>query len=76
MAALLPVEIRVTDAAGRPLDGTGFACAVDGVCRMTVQTNVDDAPGDYRVFFRDRASGLTAERRVEVHERGAGVLAR
>ena len=76
VAALLPVEIRVTDAAGRPLDGTGFACAVDGVCRMTVQTNVDDAPGDYRVFFRDRASGLTAERRVEVHERGAGVLAR
>ena len=62
--ALLPVGIRVTDAAGRPIDGTGFACAVDGVCRMRVQTNVDDAPGAYRVSFRDRASGLAAERHV------------
>ena len=66
--ALLPVEIRVTDAAGRPLDGTGFGCAVDGVCRMRVQTNVDDAPGAYRVFFRDRASGLVAERQVGPRE--------
>lgn len=76
VAALLPVEIRVTDAAGRLLDGTGFACAEGGICRMAVQTNVDDAAGAYRILFRDRASGLTAERQVEVHERGAGVLAR
>ena len=60
--ALLPVEIRVYDAAGRELDGAGYACAKDGVCKITVRTNLNDAPGAYRVVCRDRASGLTCER--------------
>ena len=60
--ALLPVEIRVYDAAGRELDGAGYACAKDGVCKLTVRTNFNDAPGAYRVICRDRASGLTCER--------------
>jgi len=60
--ALLPVEIRVYDAAGRELDGAGYACAKDGVCRLTVRTNLNDAPGAYRVVCRDRASGLVCEK--------------
>ena len=62
--ALLPVEIRVYDAAGRELDGAGYACAKDGVCKLTVRTNLNDAPGAYRVVCRDRASGMTIEKRV------------
>ena len=62
--ALLPVEIRVYDAAGHELDGAGYACAKDGVCKFTVRTNLNDAPGAYRVTCRDRASGLTCERSV------------
>jgi hypothetical protein len=62
--ALLPVEIRVYDAAGRELDGAGYACAKDGVCKLTVRTNLNDAPGAYRVVCRDRASGMTSEKRV------------
>jgi hypothetical protein len=57
--ALLPVEIRVYDAAGRELDGAGYACAVGGTAKVSLLTNLDDAPGDYRVVCRDRASGLT-----------------
>ena len=62
--ARLPVEIRVFDAAGAELDGAGFACAEDGVCTLTVRTNVNDAPGDYRVVCRDRASGIVQEMSV------------
>ena len=44
------------------LDGAGYACAKDGVCKLTVRTNINDAPGGYRVVCRDRASGLACER--------------
>ena len=59
--ARLPVEIRVYDAAGAELDGAGFACAEGGVCTLAVRTNLNDAPGGYRVVCRDRASGILKE---------------
>ncbi|MDO5319824.1 MAG: hypothetical protein Q4G65_14450 [bacterium] len=62
--ALLPVEIRVEAADGRELDGAGFACAEGGVCRLKVRTNLDDAPGAYRVLCRDLASGLQKSQKV------------
>ena len=64
--ALLPVEIRVYDAAGRELDGAGYACATDGVCRLAVRTNLNDTPGEYRLVCRDRASGLVCEKRARL----------
>ena len=57
--AILPVEIRVYDAAGRELDGIGYMAAADGVVETSVLTNLDDAKGDYKVVCRDRASGLS-----------------
>lgn len=62
--ALLPVEIRIRDASGRELDGAGFACARDGVCELSVGTNLNDPPGSYSVTFRDRSSGATVRRSV------------
>lgn len=62
--AVLPVEARLYDSSGRELDGAGYAAAEDGVCRMTVPLNLDDAPGEYRLVCRDRASGLVAEKRI------------
>jgi hypothetical protein len=62
--ARLPVEVRIYDAAGRELDGAGYACAVDGVCELGVATNLNDPPGGYRVVCRDRASGLSRTARV------------
>ena len=59
--ARLPVEVRVYDAGGAELDGAGFACADGGVCTLSVRTNVNDAPGGYRVVCRDRASGIVKE---------------
>jgi len=63
--ALLPVEIRLYDSAGKELDGAGYLAAEDGDARVAIRTNVNDAPGPYRLVFRDRASGLTEERAVE-----------
>ncbi|MCQ2394793.1 MAG: hypothetical protein MJ249_10940 [Kiritimatiellae bacterium] len=59
VAALLPVDVRVTTAEGRALDGVGYASAPGGVCRLRVQTNIDDAPGAYRLVCRELASGCT-----------------
>ena len=64
VAALLPVEIRLYDASGREIDGGGWFCAEGGVACVTFQTNLDDAEGDYRIVCKDRASGLTATRRI------------
>ena len=64
VAAVLPVEVRLYDSSNREIDGAGFAAAEGGVCRMTVPLNLDDAPGEYRLVCRDRASGLAAEKRI------------
>ena len=71
--AVLPVEVRVYDSAGRELDGAGYAAAEGGVCHLVVPTNVNDAPGGYRVVATDRASGLSAEATVARKTSGAGV---
>ena len=62
--ALLPVEIRISDASGRELDGAGYACASNGVCRLSVKTNINDPRGGYSVVCRDRASGIEVRRTV------------
>ena len=64
VSALLPVEIRIYDAAGAELDGAGYLAAEGGVASVSVPCNLDDAPGDYRVVCRDRASLMTAEATV------------
>ena len=64
--SLLPVEVRLYDAQGRELDGAGYAVAQNGVCELDVLTNVDDAPGAYRLVCKDRASGLVREQTVSV----------
>ena len=65
VAALLPAEIRLYDAAGREIDGAGWVCLQGGTCTVEFVTNLNDADGDYRIVCRDRASGLTAERSVK-----------
>ena len=67
VAALLPAEIRLYDAAGREIDGAGWVCLQGGTCTVEFVTNLNDADGDYKIVCRDRASGLTAERMVKVN---------
>ena len=62
--ALLPVEIRLYDSAGREIDGGGYACAEGGVAKVSFVTNLDDAEGSYRLVCKDRASGKVVEKMV------------
>ena len=62
--ALLPAEIRLCDAAGKELDGAGWVCLEDGTCAVEILTNLDDAPGAYRLVCRDRATGLMVARSI------------
>ena len=62
--ALLPVEVRLFDSAGREIDGGGYVCAEGGVAKVSFQTNLDDADGAYRLVCKDRASGISVEKIV------------
>ena len=66
VAALLPAEIRLFDAAGREIDGAGWVCLQGGTCTVDFVTNLNDAACGYRIVCRVRASGLTVERTVKV----------
>ena len=68
LLALFPAGAQVQDsvrADNREIDGGGFVCAEGGMCTVEFLTNLNDAPGDYKIVCRDRASGLTAERTVK-----------
>ena len=60
--AVLPAELHVYDAAGAELDGAGFIATEDGVAKVKMLANLDDAKGAYRLVAKDRASGLSAEK--------------
>ena len=58
--ALLPVEIRLYDAVGRPIDG-GWYAAEKGAIEVNLKYNTGDVPARCRIVARDRASGLQKE---------------
>ena len=64
VAALLPVDIRLYDAAGREIDGVGYSVAENGVAKVEFTTNADDADGDYRLVCADRASGISISKTI------------
>jgi glutamyl/glutaminyl-tRNA synthetase len=63
--ALLPAEVRLYAADGKEIDGAGWVCLKGGTCTVEILTNLDDAPGAYRLVCRDRASGLKTERSIQ-----------
>jgi len=63
--ALLPAEVRLYAADGKEIDGAGWVCLVGGTCTVEILTNLDDAPGAYRLVCRDLASGLKTERSIQ-----------
>ena len=58
-------EQDINYAVGKELDGAGWVCLEDGTCTVEILTNLDDAPGAYRLVCRDRATGLTVERSIQ-----------
>ena len=68
--ALLPVEMRLFNAAGAEIGG-GWMAAEDGICTARFTANLDDPEGGYRLECRDRASGFSASRVVRRAGNGA-----
>ena len=62
--ALIPLEMALQDAAGRLLVGCRQTVAENGVCRLRLRTNVNDASGGYRLVCREGASGRKAVRQI------------
>ncbi len=66
LAAVLPLQLDITDPQGRPAEFSGAYAAIDG--RLTVQLDLapNDLPGLWTVRATEGASGLTAEATVNV----------
>ncbi|MBP5300946.1 MAG: hypothetical protein J6Y80_06035 [Victivallales bacterium] len=65
--ALIPVEITLADGQGKPLDGSGYGCAVDGKLEWTFTIPEGTAPGsEFTATVTELASGLAAKATVTV----------
>ena len=59
--ALYPIRIDVLDPAGKVMDGSGHACAVDGKYLFPVDMALNDQPGNWKVRVTELASGQQVE---------------
>ncbi len=61
VVAVLPVQLAITDPAGRPAEGSGCYAARDG--RLTVKLDLapNDRPGVWSIRVDDLAAGLVGE---------------
>ncbi len=66
IAAVVPLEIEILDAEGRPAEFTGFYAAKDGRVALSVDPAKNDKPGTWTIRARELASGKTAQQEVSV----------
>ena len=59
--AVVPLEVTVTDPAGRQAEGSGHYGAAGGRQTLRLRFASNDTPGDWNVRVRELASGLVGE---------------
>jgi hypothetical protein len=59
--AIVPVEVKVLDAEGKPAEFSGFYGAKDGRLSLKLELAANDVPGPWRVRVQELASGLSQE---------------
>jgi len=59
LAAVIPVQVEVIDAQGRPAEPSGYYAAKDGQFSFTLDLARNDTPGRWTVRVRELASGKT-----------------
>ncbi|MBT7302615.1 MAG: LamG domain-containing protein [Victivallales bacterium] len=62
VAAVVPLEVTILDAKGRPAEGSGWYGAAGGEQTLRLRLAENDAPGRWTVRVRELASGLSVER--------------
>lgn len=66
--AVVPVEVTITDAQGRPAEGSGYYGARDGAVTIPLALAPNDLPGRWTVRAVELASGKAAAARVVVRK--------
>jgi hypothetical protein len=66
IAAVVPVHLQVFDAKGQPAEYSGYYGARDGELEVVLDIAANDAKGEWTLRLTELASGLSAERKVEV----------
>jgi len=66
LAAVVPLQVEVLDAAGHPAEFSGYYGAKDGRLSLRLDLAANDLPGDWTLRARELASGLTAEATLTV----------
>ena len=66
MDAIVPVEIDLIDPSGRAAEFSGYYGAKDAAVKLTATIAPNDVPGLWRIYVRERASGLTADAYMRV----------
>jgi hypothetical protein len=64
--AVVPVEVRIVDAAGQAAEGSGFYGAKDGQLSLTLDIAPNEAPGAWKIQVTELASGKQAEASLAV----------
>ena len=68
IAAVVPVEVRITDSLGREVEGSGFYAARGGGLTIPIDIAPNDAAGVWTIAVRELASGSTSHATVRVGE--------
>jgi len=64
--AAVPMRLDILDPTGREAEGSGWYGARDGALAVSLDLAVNDQPGRWSVRVRELASGLEAERTIDV----------
>ena len=64
--AILPIELEVRDANGRPAEGNGWYAAKDGTLTVKLDIAANEDPGVWTVRVRERASRMESTKYVRV----------
>jgi hypothetical protein len=66
VTAVVPVDVRIVDAAGQAAEGSGFYGANEGQLSLTLDIAPNDAPGAWTIHVTELASGRQAEATLAV----------
>ena len=64
--AVIPLQIEVRDANGKPAEGEGFYAAKDGTLTLKLDIAVNDDPGIWTVHVRELASRMETTKYVRI----------
>jgi hypothetical protein len=66
--AVVPVEVSIIDANGKPAEGSGYYAAVNGTVKLKLDLAINDDPGVWEVRVRELATRMERTRFIRVEK--------